>query len=497
MIGDKQIKSALLSVYHKDGLDKIALRLNALGIKIYSTGGTRTFLENLGLEVVAVEDVTSYPSILGGRVKTLHPRIFGGILGRRDESSDLAQLEEFDIPELDLVIVDLYPFGETLKSGASDEEIIEKIDIGGVSLIRAAAKNFKDVLIISSRDEYPELADILDKQNGISGISQRKKFAGQAFRNTCNYDTAIANWHEHITAKPLRYGENPHQSAHFEGNLSEVFVQLHGKDLSYNNLLDIDAALNLIKDFPGSGCAVIKHNNACGAAVDSNQLLSWKKALSGDPLSAFGGIIVFNTSLENETAREIDDLFFEVILAPGYSPESLEILSKKKNRIILQTNQFEWPSQQKRSILNGLLCQSADFKTEKQTDFKIVTETDLPENLNPDLEFALILVKHTKSNAIVLVKDLQMISSGTGQTSRVDALKQAIEKAGRMGFETRGSVLASDAFFPFPDCVELSSKSGISAIIQPGGSMRDQESIDAANRLKIPMAFSGIRHFKH
>lgn len=494
----KPIKSALISVYYKDGLEPIARELSRQGVTIYSTGGTQDFLEALGIEVQAVEDLTSYPSILGGRVKTLHPKVFGGILGRREEANDIAQLEQYEIPEIDLVMVDLYPFTETLASGASEEEIIEKIDIGGVSLIRAAAKNFSDVLIISSRKQYNWIENILKTQAGSTSLAQRKTAASAAFSVTSEYDTAIAAWFTGAAErKVLRYGENPHQQASFTGRLSDAVEQLHGKELSYNNLLDVDAALRLINDFPGSGCAVIKHNNACGAAIDNNQFEAWKKALSGDPLSAFGGIFVFNTTIEAETAADTDKLFFEIIIAPDYSADAMEILKAKKNRIILKSKSFIRPEMERRSVLNGILEQEPDLRTEKSEDFKAVTNKKPDPSLNKDLEFASVLVKHTKSNAITIIKNQQLLASGTGQTSRVDALKQAVEKAGRMGFTTQGAVLASDAFFPFPDCVELSAEAGIAAIIQPGGSVKDQDSIDAANRLNICMVTTGIRHFKH
>jgi phosphoribosylaminoimidazolecarboxamide formyltransferase/IMP cyclohydrolase len=492
---DKRIKSALISVFYKDGLEELARKLANLGITLYSTGGTRSFLEELGLEVEAVEDLTSYPSILGGRVKTLHPKVFGGILSRRNEESDVAQLEEFDIPELDLVIVDLYPFAETVSNGGSDSEIIEKIDIGGVSLIRAAAKNFNDVVIVSSRADYSMLEEIISVQKGHSTLEQRRALAARAFEVTANYDSEIANWFGH--SKTLRYGENPHQTASFKGNLEKVFTQLHGKELSYNNLLDVEAALQLVNDFPSAGCAIIKHNNACGAALDEIQLNAWNKALKADPLSAFGGIFIFNTPLDEETASQVDQLFFEVILAPAFSAKALEILKSKKNRIILQTHNYQRPHTSVRSILNGVLAQSNDDRIETAADFKLVTEKNVDHNLISDLEFSLVLVKHTKSNAIVLVKDRQLLASGTGQTSRVDSLNQAVSKAGRMGLETTGAVLASDAFFPFADCIELSFQAGIKAIVQPGGSVRDQETIDMANRLGLAMVFTGIRHFKH
>lgn len=498
MLGLKPIKSALISVYYKDGLEPIARELANAGVQIYSTGGTQDYLEALGIEVHAVEDLTSYPSILGGRVKTLHPKVFGGILGRRGEASDLAQLEEFEIPEIDLVMVDLYPFAETLASGASEQQIIEKIDIGGVSLIRAAAKNFADVLIISSRKQYTWLEEILRNQNGSTSLDQRKSAAAAAFAITAGYDQSIASWFlGDGNRKVLRYGENPHQQASFIGNLSEAVEQLHGKELSYNNLLDVDAALRLIEDFPGSGCAVIKHNNACGAAVDADPLQAWFKALAADPLSAFGGIFIFNTTVNADVAAETDKLFFEIILAPDFTEDALQILKSKKNRILLRSKAFIRAEREQRTVLNGYLEQEPDIRTEKSASFKVVTQQPSDPALDRDLEFAAVLVKHTKSNAITIVKNQQLLASGTGQTSRVDALKQAADKAVRMGFSTHGAVLASDAFFPFPDCVELAAEAGISAIVQPGGSVKDQDSIDAANRLGICMVTTGIRHFKH
>ena len=496
MTGEKTIQRALISVYYKDGLEEIAKALHDRDIEIFSTGGTRSFIENLGIPVIAVEDLTSYPSILGGRVKTLHPKVFGGILGRREDEGDLAQLDQYEIPGFDLVMVDLYPFEETLASGASEADIIEKIDIGGVSLIRAAAKNFSDVLVVSDSSQYPALAEVLSNQEGRTTVEQRKAFASEAFRITAGYDQAIRDWFSG-NQKPLRYGENPHQKAHFEGDLNKVFDQLHGKELSYNNLLDVDAALCLIEDFPSAGCAIIKHNNACGAALNASQLEAWNKALAGDPVSAFGGIFVFNEELTAETAAECDKLFFEVILAPDYSEEALSILKSKKNRIILKTKNFNRPQKLRRSILNGQLVQDSDSKTEGAADFQVVSGEQPEEKLLKDLEFAAVLVKHTKSNAIVLVKNLQLLASGTGQTSRIDALRQAADKAERMNLSAKGAVLASDAFFPFADSIEASAETGISAIIQPGGSVRDQEVIEAAKRLNINMVFTGTRHFKH
>lgn len=492
----KRINRALISVFYKEGLDKIALKLNELGVEIFSTGGTRSFLESLGITVHAVEDLTSYPSILGGRVKTLHPKVFGGILGRREDSSDVAQLEQYDIPAFDLVMVDLYPFEETLAKGASEEDIIEKIDIGGISLIRAAAKNFNDVVVISDRSQYSRLSAELEQNAGITNIAFRKSLAAEAFRVSSAYDASIAAWFSQ-GAQALRYGENPHQKAYFSGAATDVFEQLHGKELSYNNFLDIDAGLSLIEDFSAAGCAVIKHNNACGAAMHENQQRAWALALAGDPVSAFGGIFVFNRKLEAATATECDKLFFEIILAPDYDQEALDILKSKKNRIILKTKAFTRPAMLKRSALNGELIQERDNITENRHDFKVVTQIAPDEALQADMEFASVLVKHTKSNAIVLVKGLQMLASGTGQTSRIDAMRQAAEKAERMNLEVNGCVLASDAFFPFADSMELSAQAGVKAIIQPGGSVRDQEVIDAANRLGLAMVFTGTRHFKH
>lgn len=492
----KRISRALISVFYKEGLDSIAIKLNELGVEIFSTGGTRSFLESLGIAVHAVEDLTSYPSILGGRVKTLHPKVFGGILGRREDSGDVAQLEQYDIPAFDLVMVDLYPFTETVASGASEEDIIEKIDIGGISLIRAAAKNFNDVVVISDRTQYARLLSELEKEHGFTSIQFRKNLAAEAFQVSSAYDASITSWFQ-SHSQMLRYGENPHQKAYFSGSTSDVFDQLHGKELSYNNFLDIDAALSLIGDFDAAGCAVIKHNNACGAAMNDNQQKAWALALAADPVSAFGGIFIFNQKLEAATAAECDKLFFEIILAPDYDQEALDMLKSKKNRIILKTKNFIRPAMQKRSVLNGELVQERDTSTENRNDFKVVTQIAPDEALKADMEFASVLVKHTKSNAIVLVKDLQMLASGTGQTSRIDAMRQAIEKANRMNLEVNGCVLASDAFFPFADSMELSAQAGVKAIIQPGGSVRDQEVIDAANHLGLAMVFTGTRHFKH
>lgn len=495
----KPIKTALISVFYKDGLEAIARELSERGVTIFSTGGTQVFLESLGIAVEAVEDLTSYPSILGGRVKTLHPKVFGGILGRRDLPGDLEQLEQYAIPEIDLVMVDLYPFEETLASGASASEIIEKIDIGGISLIRAAAKNFNDVMIVSSRQQYPWLHALLMAQNGHSTLEQRKQAASQAFATTSAYDTAIGAWFAGNSKQefPLRYGENPHQQARFVGDLSEAFEQLHGKALSYNNLLDIDAAVRLIRDFPAPGCAILKHNNACGAAMDDNQQQAWEKALAGDPVSAFGGILIFNRPLEEATARLVDSLFSEVVMAPDFEGEALQILQSKKNRILLRTKAFERPQREWRTVLNGILEQEPDSRIEGPSDFQTVTKLQPEEAQHTDMVFAAILVKHTKSNAIVLVRDRQLLASGTGQTSRVDALRQAIHKAGTMGFETRNCIMASDAFFPFADCIEIAAEAGVSVIVQPGGSIRDAANIEVADQLQLRMVTTGIRHFKH
>ena len=508
----KKIRSALISVYHKDKLTDIVRLLSDSGVIIYSTGGTFGFLRENGFEAKAVEDLTGYPSILGGRVKTLHPKIFGGILARRDNADDLRQLEQYEIPHIDLIMVDLYPFEETVASGAGHEEIIEKIDIGGISLIRAAAKNFKDVLIVSSREQYDELQTLLENKGGETDINDRKRFAEKAFRNTMLYDESIFKYFNgannkadepvfsEIQSSPehkLRYGENPHQQGFFFGDLHEIFTQLHGKEISYNNLLDIDAALSLISDFDETTFAVIKHNNACGCASDSNLVEAWLKALAGDPVSAFGGIIVANRKIDKACAEEINKIFFEVILAPQYSPEALEILKSKKNRIILETKAGKPAARQYRSALNGVLVQDPDSVTENANHLKSVTQKLPTEKEVADLLFANKIVKHSKSNAIVLVKDGQLLASGVGQTSRVDALKQAIEKAKNFGFSLQGAVMASDAFFPFPDCVEIAFGEGITAVVQPGGSQRDNESTDYCNKVGIAMVFTGFRHFKH
>ncbi len=506
----KKIKSALISVFHKDGLEPIARLLNEQGVKIYSTGGTQSFLEELNIKPVAVEDITSYPSILGGRVKTLHPAVFGGILARRDEKNDIEQINEYNIPEIDLVIVDLYPFEATVASGASEQDIIEKIDIGGISLIRATAKNFKDTLIVSSMTQYGEVLDILKNNNCETTLEQRKSFAAKAFDISSHYDSAIYNYFSedqeasalkisHTSSKTLRYGENPHQKGVFYGNLDELFDQLHGKELSYNNLLDVDAAVNLIGDFSQEQLvfAILKHNNACGVAIRTSLLEAWKDALAGDPVSAFGGILITNTTIDTATAEEVNKLFCEVVIAPDYTNEALEILKSKKNRIILKQKPTVLPSMQYRSALNGILAQEKDSKVDIRSDFKTVTKKTPTEEELSDLEFANVLVKHTKSNTIVLAKNNQLLASGTGQTSRVDALKQAIHKAKSFNFDLNGAVMASDAFFPFPDCVEIAHNEGINTVIQPGGSIKDQESIDYCDNNDVTMVMTGTRHFKH
>lgn len=505
----KKIKAALISVYHKDGLDDILKSLNDLNVKLISTGGTKEFIESLGYECESVEDITNYPSILGGRVKTLHPKIFGGILYRRDEESDRQTVKSYSIPSIDLVIVDLYPFEDTVKSNASETDIIEKIDIGGISLIRGAAKNFKDVVIVPSKQQYEKLNNLLKEKNGVTDLSDRRCFAKDAFAVSSAYDSAIFNYFDdnnnsslRVTAdnkKELRYGENPHQKGHFYGKFEEMFEQLHGKEISYNNLLDIDAAVSLIGDFDETALAILKHNNACGMACRPTVKESWDAALAADPISAFGGIVITNKEVDEVAAKAISEIFFEVLIAPEYTNEALEVLFEKKNRIILKqlASTRELPNTQYRSLLNGVLMQDKDNTIEAAENLKLVTSRKPTEKEIEDLLFANILVKHTKSNAIVLAKDKQLIASGTGQTSRVDALKQAIEKANNFKFDLNGAVMASDAFFPFPDCVEIADKAGISAVIQPGGSIKDKESIDYCDNHNMSMTVTGVRHFKH
>jgi phosphoribosylaminoimidazolecarboxamide formyltransferase/IMP cyclohydrolase len=494
---DKIIKTALISVFSKENLENIVLALNKLNVNIISTGGTRDFIEKLGIKVIPVEEITGYPSILGGRVKSLHPKIFGGILSRASETSDQKEIQEYDIQAIDLVIVDLYPFADTLANTDNSDEVIEKIDIGGISLIRAAAKNFQDVLIIPSRQFYPDLLSLLSTNICATSIETRKQFAGLAFQISSDYDELIHKWLSGSLPVKLRYGENPHQNGYFEGKLSEIFNQLHGKEISYNNLLDIDSALALINDFSEPSIAIIKHNNACGLASDDNLSIAWHKALAGDPVSAFGGVIVCNREIDYITASEINHLFFEIILAPSFTEDAMNFLKQKKNRIILKFNNLRFNSLQKRSILNGSLIQERDLKTEDQSDLKVVTN-HLPDKEEiDDLLFANKIVKHSKSNAIVLAKAKQLLASGIGETSRIDALKHAIEKAKNFGFSLQNAVLASDAFFPFSDTVELAHSEGIRCIIQPGGSVRDQESIDFCNDHSMVMVFTGFRHFRH
>ncbi|MDD2549379.1 MAG: bifunctional phosphoribosylaminoimidazolecarboxamide formyltransferase/IMP cyclohydrolase [Bacteroidales bacterium] len=504
----KQIKSALISVYHKDGLNELVEELSKHGVKIFSTGGTLKFIEECGVKVEAVENLTSYPSILGGRVKTLHPKVFGGILARRENQDDLSQLNRYQIPEIDLVVVDLYPFEETVASNADESAIIEKIDIGGVTLIRAAAKNFRDVAIVSSRNQYQDFIRLYKANNGSTTLAERKHLAKQAFNMSSHYDTAIFEYFsEEITpeafkqsvqhAKTLRYGENPHQQGVFYGGIDKLFDQLHGKEISYNNLLDIDAAINLISEFTEPTMAILKHNNACGLASRSTLVDAWNAALAGDPISAFGGVIICNREIDVDTATEMNKLFFEIVLAPGFNDEALQTLKSKKNRIILELKDFTLPKTQFRSLLNGVLQQDKDSKTEAKADMKTVTNQEPSQEEYGDMVFANIVVKHSKSNAIVLAKNKQLIASGVGQTSRVDALKHAIDKAKSFSFTLNGAVMASDAFFPFADSVEIAHKEGIAAVIQPGGSIRDQETIDYCNHHSMAMVFTGIRHFKH
>jgi len=508
-MSSKPIRSALISVYYKEQLAPVVTKLNELGVTIYSTGGTQKFIEDLGLPVLAVEELTGYPSILGGRVKTLHPKVFGGILGRRDQSQDVDQLESYEIPAIDLVIVDLYPFEETVTSGAKDQDIIEKIDIGGISLIRAAAKNYQDVLTISSREQYQPLIELLDVDQGYSSLQERKQFAAYAFDISSHYDTQIFNYFNQDIGIPrlkisersnrkLRYGENPHQEGYFFGELENMFDQLHGKELSYNNLVDIEAAVALISEFSDEPTfAILKHTNACGIASAEDITIAYEKAFEADTISAFGGILISNKEITISAAEAMKDLFFEVIIAPAFSTSALELLKKKKNRIILsQKSQIEEKTLIK-SLLNGHILQERDSKTDRSEDFQnVCTRQATTMEINAMI-FASKVAKHTKSNTIVLAKNNQLLASGVGQTSRVDALKQAIDKARRFGFDLNGAVMASDAFFPFPDCVEIASKEGIVAVIQPGGSIRDQASIDYCNSQNMSMVLTGIRHFKH
>ncbi len=510
MSQNKTISSALISVFSKDGLEPIVKKLNEQGVTIYSTGGTQKFINDLGIDVVPVEDITDYPSILGGRVKTLHPKIFGGILNRQDNPSDVEEMNSFNIPQIDLVIVDLYPFEKTVASGASHQDIIEKIDIGGISLIRAAAKNFKDVLCVSSVDGYAELLDLISKDNGSISYEDRQRFATKSFNISSHYDSAIFNYlkqnNEEVVlklseqnGKTLRYGENPHQQGFFFGNFDEMFDKLHGKELSYNNLLDVDAAVNLMNEFLNEAptFAILKHNNACGLAQRDTLHQAYVDALAGDPVSAFGGVLICNTEIDLATAEEIHKLFCEVVIAPSFSVEALELLKGKKNRILLIQKLTELPKNSVRTCLNGYLVQDKDNITDSEEILETTTKISPKQEEIEDLLFASKLCKHTKSNTIVLAKNKQLCASGTGQTSRVDALNQAIHKANSFNFDLNGAVMASDAFFPFPDCVEIAHHAGITAVIQPGGSIKDQLSIDYCNENKVAMVFTKTRHFKH
>jgi len=509
----KKIQSALISVYYKDGLEPLVRLLHENGVKLYSTGGTQTFIENLQIPVTAAEELTGYPSIFGGRVKTLHPAIMGGILYRRDDAGDVAQAEQYNIPSIDLVVVDLYPFEETVASGASEEDVIEKIDIGGISLIRATAKNFKDTLIVSSRSQYAGVVELLTAKNGTSDIEDRRKYAGEAFAVSSHYDGAINSYfiskeatadaalydfHE-LPSQALRYGENPHQSATYFGDLDGIFDKLHGKELSYNNLVDVDACVSLIDEFEGADptFAIIKHTNACGIATAATAKEAYDNALACDPVSAFGGVVITNTKVDLATAEELNKLFMEILIAPEYEDAALELLKSKKNRILLKRNAIVLPKVMFKTILNGVLVQGKDLAMETAEQFSTVTDKAPTTDELKALEFAMKVCKHTKSNTIVFAKENQLLASGTGQTSRVDALRQAIDKANAFGFDLKGAVMASDAFFPFPDCVEIAHLAGITAVVQPGGSIRDKDSIAYCNANGVAMVTTGIRHFKH
>lgn len=508
-MASKKISSALLSVYYKDGLEPVIRELDRLGVKLYSTGGTQQFIEQLGVKVEGVEEITTYPSILDGRVKTLHPKVFGGILARREEAH-LAQLKQYDIPEIDLVIVDLYPFEETVAGTDDEAEIIEKIDIGGISLIRAAAKNYRDVAVVPSRAEYAVLLDILRAKNGHTDLEDRKEFARRAFKVSSHYDSAIFQYfnqgsddyvfqHSIHRAETLRYGENPHQQGLFFGNLDAIFDKLHGKEISYNNLVDIDAAVSLMAEFESDDptFAILKHTNSCGVATRGNIRQAWLDALAGDNVSAFGGILIANRPIDFETAQEIDKIFYEVLIAPGFDEYALDLLMKKKSRIILKIKEFFRARRSFKSLLNGVVEQDTDLKIETASDLTTATKKAPSEKEIQDMLFAGKCVKHLKSNAIVLAKDRQLIGMGCGQTSRVDALKQAILKACHFGFDLQGAVMASDAFFPFADSVEIAYEAGVRAVIQPGGSIKDQDSIDFCDEHGMAMALTGTRHFKH
>ncbi|WP_022824425.1 bifunctional phosphoribosylaminoimidazolecarboxamide formyltransferase/IMP cyclohydrolase [Hymenobacter norwichensis] len=512
------IRSALVSVYYKDRLEPLVALLKEHGVTLYSTGGTQQFMEEQGAEVTAVESLTGFPSIFGGRVKTLHPKVFGGILHRRHETGDLAEAERHQIPPIDLVIVDLYPFEETVASGAPEVDIIEKIDIGGISLLRAAAKNFRDVLVVSSRDQYEAVTELLRTKGCATDLEDRRQYATAAFATTSHYDTAIHGYMAGAGSRdaavtnnpqsatsgqqstPLRYGENPHQAGTFYGDLEALFDQLHGKQLSYNNLVDVDAAVLLMQEFQADGpaaCAILKHTNACGVAQADTVHTAYLNALACDPVSAFGGVIIVNKPVDAATAEELNKLFFEVLIAPEFEAEALPILQSKKNRILLRQKPVDFPAKQVKTLLNGVIEQDFDRAVEGAADFRTVTESVPTADEVAALEFALKVCKHTKSNTIVLARAGQLLASGVGQTSRVDALRQAIEKAHSFGFDLKGSVMASDAFFPFPDCVEIAGAAGIRAVVQPGGSIKDQDSVDACNRLGMAMVLTGVRHFKH
>lgn len=502
----KKIETALISVYNKDGLDKILEKLSSLGVTLLSTGGTYDYITKLGYEAQTIESITGYPSILGGRVKTLHPKVMGGILARTNNDGDKSQLDEYDIIPIDLVVVDLYPFEETIINTNDESEIIEKIDIGGITLIRAAAKNFTDVVVVPSSEQYDEFINLLESKKGKTDINDRKYYAAQAFNVSSHYDTAIFNWinpgidsfkQSYNNSTVLRYGENPHQKGSFYGNLDDVLEQVHGKAISYNNLLDLDAAINLISDFSETTFAVIKHNNACGLASRNNLTQAWVDALAGDPVSAYGGVLITNRNIDFETATEVNKIFFEIIIAPSYDDEALNILKSKKNRIILIQKNTDFCNKQYRSLLNGVLLQDRDTLTENPSSLNNATITNPSDKEIEDLLFANKIVKHTKSNTIVLAKDKQLVGSGTGQTSRVDALKQAIEKAHNFELPLQGAVMASDAFFPFADSVEIAHNEGITAVIQPGGSIRDKDSIKYCNENNMSMVMTGVRHFKH
>lgn len=497
MLSNKQIKKAILSVYYKDGLDKLVKLLHSQGVELYSTGGTYQFIKDLGLPCIQVESLTGFPEILGGRVKTLHPAIFGGLLARTDLETDVKTMEEHQLPFFDLMICNLYPFEEYLEKKVAESELIEKIDIGGVTLIRAAAKNFNDVVCISQSSEYAALYNILEKSNGSTSREERKSFAATAFDTIANYDRLIANYFLNVESTPLRYGENPHQRGWFQGDFDGLFEKLNGKEVSYNNILDIDAACRLIKDFSEPTFAIMKHNNSCGLASRKTIQLAYEAAFACDPKSAFGGVLISNREIDEATAEAMNSLFFEIIIAPDFSEKGLEILRSKKNRIILKQKQTPSYSQKQRAALNGQLVQDDDNSVETRNDWKLATETGLNEDTKSDLEFGIIAVKHLKSNGIALVKNQQLIGMGCGQVSRIDALEHAIKKSIEFGFDLSGGIMASDAFFPFADCVEIAHKAGIIAVAQPGGSVKDQDSIDYCNANKMAMVLTGVRHFNH